>query len=156
YGAVLALEEEGRAYVVGRGNGCDLMLADADASREHMRIVRRAALVLVRDLESKNAVLLGDALVPADRDVAWRNGTMLRIGSTVLTLEEPVALALGELEQLADEPVAEEDVPAPTPSEATEAIASASAGARGGDVVRRPRAPKEKGPRVWSATDLAV
>jgi pSer/pThr/pTyr-binding forkhead associated (FHA) protein len=40
-GAVLALLESERIYVIGRGTHCDLPLADADASRDHAHAVRR-------------------------------------------------------------------------------------------------------------------
>ena len=37
-GVTLALAEEGRVYILGRGAECDLPLADADASREHTQV----------------------------------------------------------------------------------------------------------------------
>ncbi len=118
-GAVLELEEEGRAYVLGRGDTCDLPLADTDASREHVQLVRRGSVVLVRDLGSKNGAFVGDTRVTPTRDVAWRPTLMLRLASTVLALEEPVAIALAELEAGDDEPLAEADVPAvPAPVQA--------------------------------------
>jgi pSer/pThr/pTyr-binding forkhead associated (FHA) protein len=115
-GAALRLDEEGRAYVIGRGEGCDLPLADVDASREHIQVVRRASIVLVRDLGSKNGALAGEAPLPSDRDVVWRPTVMVRVGNTVLALEEPVGSALAELETAADEPLAPEDAPAQPPS----------------------------------------
>jgi pSer/pThr/pTyr-binding forkhead associated (FHA) protein len=110
-GAALTLEEEGRAYVVGRGPNCDLPLEEADASREHLQITRRGTTVTARDLESKNGVFLGDSRLQPGRDVTWRSATMLRVGATVIALEEPVTTALIELEQCADEPVGKDDVP---------------------------------------------
>src|SRR5436305_1506683 len=82
----LPLAEAGRAYLLGRGAGCDLPLADADASREHVQLVRRGDVVLARDLSSRNGALLGDARLPAERGVPWRTGLSLRIGDTVLGL----------------------------------------------------------------------
>jgi pSer/pThr/pTyr-binding forkhead associated (FHA) protein len=116
-GAEVALTDEGRAYVVGRGEGCDLPLADGDASREHVQLVRRGQTVLVRDLGSKNGVLLGEARLPRNRDVPWKATSMLRAARTVLALEEPVAAALGTLEDANDEPMADEDAP-PAPASA--------------------------------------
>ncbi|MCW5834031.1 MAG: FHA domain-containing protein, partial [Labilithrix sp.] len=52
-GAELRLVEEGRVYVIGRAEGCDLPLADEDASREHAAVVRRGAQILLRDLGSR-------------------------------------------------------------------------------------------------------
>jgi pSer/pThr/pTyr-binding forkhead associated (FHA) protein len=112
-GVALPLAEEGRAYLVGRGEGCDLPLEDMDASRDHAQIVRRGNTVLVRDLGAKNGVLLGESRLPAGRDMAWRNPAMLRIGGTVLALEEPVLAALAELEQAQDEPMDANVLPPP-------------------------------------------
>jgi pSer/pThr/pTyr-binding forkhead associated (FHA) protein len=166
-GATFALAEEGRAYVVGRGDTCDLPLGDADASREHVQIVRRGQTVLVRDLGSKNGALLGEARLARDRDVPWKNTTMIRVAHTVLALEEPVALALGALEDAADEPIAEGDVP-PEPAPAPEAktapeppasAAPASVGG-GGPIAPPPEEDQPPPPRKkkggWSPTDAAV
>lgn len=114
-GAVLPLEDEGRVYVVGRGDQCDLPLADADASREHVQIVRRGASVLVRDLRSKNGSMMGEQPIPTGRDVAWKPSAMVRVGATVLALDEPVAAALGDLESAADEKMRAGDTPEPPP-----------------------------------------
>jgi pSer/pThr/pTyr-binding forkhead associated (FHA) protein len=115
-GEELRLSEEGRAYVVGRAETCDLPLADADASREHALIARRGGQILLRDLGSRNGVYLGDMRLTPDRDVVWRAPTMARIGITVLALDEPVSAALAELEAAADEAMRDEDIPPPPPS----------------------------------------
>ena len=115
-GAILPLKEEGRVYVIGRGETCDLPLADADASREHLQVVRRGATVLVRDLRSKNGSTMGEQPVPTGRDAPWKRDAMVRVGATVLALDEPVASALGELESAADEKMGAGETPAPPPS----------------------------------------
>jgi pSer/pThr/pTyr-binding forkhead associated (FHA) protein len=116
-GAVLVLNDEGRTYVVGRGDRCDLLLADVDASREHLQVVRRGATVMVRDAGAKNGVQMGDSKLARGRDVVWRSPTMLRLAGTVLALDEPVALALSELESGADEALKPGEAPKePTPS----------------------------------------
>lgn len=116
-GAVLPLADEGRVYVVGRGDQCDLPLADADASREHVQIVRRGATVLVRDLRSKNGSMMGEQPIATGRDVPWRQAAMVRVGGTVLALDEPVAAALGDLESAADEKMTAGETPAPPKSQ---------------------------------------
>ena len=110
-GEEMRLGEEGRAYVIGRAETCDLPLADADASREHALVARRGGQILLRDLNSRNGVYLGDHRLTPDRDVVWRSQTMARIGFTVLALDEPVSLALAELEAAEDEALREEDAP---------------------------------------------
>jgi len=175
-GTTMPLAEEGRAYLVGRGEACDMSLADEDASREHVQLVRRGQVVLVRDLGSKNGALLGESRLLRDRDVLWKNSSMLRLGRTVLALEEPVAIALGALEDVADEPI-EDDVPpepapissfkpcieppavpASSPPSGPPSIASASA-APIAMVVKdnsRNAATMRRKTSSWSATDFAV
>ena len=131
-GEELRLVEEGRAYVIGRAETCDLPLADEDASREHAVVARRGGQILLRDLASRNGVYLGDARLTPDRDVVWRAPTMVRIGLTVLALDEPVSLALAELEAAEDEAMRDGDVPplpAPPAAEPEKGAAS-SAGSR--------------------------
>jgi pSer/pThr/pTyr-binding forkhead associated (FHA) protein len=124
-GEELRLTEEGRAYVLGRAETCDLPLADADSSREHAVVARRGGQVLLRDLGSRNGVFLGETRLTPDRDVVWRAPTMARIGLTVLALDEPVSVALAELEAAEDETMGDKDIPpqpappgAPPPSAA--------------------------------------
>jgi pSer/pThr/pTyr-binding forkhead associated (FHA) protein len=102
-GARLPLVEDGRAYVLGRGPECDLPLSDTDASREHASVVRRGNLVAVRDLGAKNGTWLGESRAPEQREVGWRPAQMMRIGRTVLALEEPVGDALARIESEPDE-----------------------------------------------------
>ncbi|MBX3185989.1 MAG: FHA domain-containing protein [Labilithrix sp.] len=111
-GVELRLLEEGRAYVIGRAETCDLPLADADASREHAIVTRRGANVLIRDRGSHNGVFLGDQRLEPDRDAVWRPATMVRIGITVLALDEPVTTALAALEAADDEQMQPGDEPA--------------------------------------------
>lgn len=110
-GEELRLVEEGRAYVIGRAETCDLPLADADSSREHAVVARRGGQILLRDLGSRNGVFLGEQRLTADRDVVWRAPTMARIGITVLALDEPVSVALAELEAAEDEAMGDGDIP---------------------------------------------
>src|SRR5579863_1724312 len=152
-GASLPLEEEGRAYVVGRGAECDLLLGDPDGSREHVQLVRRAGGVLARDLGSKNGALLGESPLPSDRDVAWRPAVMLRVGHTVLALIEPVAIALAELEESPDEPLASGDAP-PEPRPAAPPPESAPVSAPPRSRAGKP-APRRRRP-AWTAADVLV
>lgn len=125
-GRELALDDEGRPYVLGRGDRCDLLLDDPDASREHVQLVRRGSVVLARDLESKNGVRIGDAPIEPNRDVPWRPALVLRVGRSVLALEEPVARALADLEQAPDERIEPGDEP-PAPTAPSGALPRARA-----------------------------
>lgn len=114
-GEELRLDEDGKSYVVGRADDCDLVLSDEDSSRRHLLITRRASLVYVQDLGSKNGVELGEQLLTPGRDVPWRSHTMLKIARTVMALEEPVALALRDIEAQSDEKMSAEEFAAPPP-----------------------------------------
>ncbi len=103
--AELLLTELGREYVIGRGNGCDLRLEDADCSRRHVGITRRGAGLTVRDLGSKNGCRLGDEPLPRSKEALWTPGVLLHLGGTTLTYEDPTVAALEELESAADEPI---------------------------------------------------
>jgi pSer/pThr/pTyr-binding forkhead associated (FHA) protein len=165
-GASLPLEQEGRVYVIGRSADADLPLEDAEASRQHLQVVRRASVILVRDLGSRNPAELAGAALPPDRDVVWRGQAVIRIGATVLALDEPVVTALAELEQAEDEPVALEDASPPPP-------ASERAAPEEGDVPAKPatvapvaevrggadattQVARQRRRRPWSGTDFAV
>ncbi|HEY8042466.1 MAG TPA: FHA domain-containing protein [Polyangiaceae bacterium] len=162
-GATLALAEEGRVYVIGRGAECDLPLADADASREHARIVRRGVTVLVRDLGAKNGTWLAETPAPTDRDAPWRPALMMRIGRTVLALEEPVGDALAQIEAVADEALPAEasfEPPAPPPGPAPPASAESleREAASAAPMVAVPRGPAPPPSRRggWTPADLMV
>jgi len=161
-GAALALAEEGRIYTLGRGPECDLPVADADASREHATVVRHGGEVRVRDLGAKNGTWLGEATLPGNRDVVWRPTLMLRIGRTVLALEEPVSDALARIESIPDEPLANDDVgPAPLPStpavEPPSSVAREAASAAPMAVVpTQPAAAKRRPRGGWAPADLMV
>jgi pSer/pThr/pTyr-binding forkhead associated (FHA) protein len=161
-GVVLALAQEGRVYTLGRGAECDVPLADADASREHTQVVRRGAVITVRDLGSKNGTWLGESPVPADREVVWRPALMVRIGRTVLALEEPVGDALARIEDAPDERMPAQEgvpsppVPAPT-AEPARSIALEPGGAAPMAVVpSRAETAGKRSRTGWSAADMMV
>jgi hypothetical protein len=160
-GSSLALREEGHVYVIGRGETCALLLADPDASREHVQLVRRGGSVLMRDLGAKNRAALGDGWLPVDRDAIWRRPAMLRVGRSVLAVSEPVAEALAELEAAKDEALPEEGAPPPPPpSSHGRGPSSLGVGPRGAaplaEVPPPAPAPPPRRSVGWSGTDVAV
>jgi pSer/pThr/pTyr-binding forkhead associated (FHA) protein len=114
-GTELVLHEEGRTYVLGRGERCDLLLSDADVSREQASLVRRGNLVTLRDLGAKNPTSLGGARAEANRDLVWRSPLVVRVGRTVLALEDPASTSLAEIEGAPDEAMGTETPTAPSP-----------------------------------------
>jgi hypothetical protein len=170
-GKSLAVRDFDRAYVIGRGKDCDLALADEDASRRHVEICKRGEHLYVRDLGSKNGSQLGDTKIPAKSERVWTKGTILELGSSRFSYEDPVLEALLELERSADERMRDgESVDPPevrgrVPEAGPE---SAAAAASGGDegfgsrtghapiaaVPRRAPAPSSR--RGISGTDVLV
>ncbi|MCL2722866.1 MAG: FHA domain-containing protein [Polyangiaceae bacterium] len=157
-GGVLRLTDSEHCYLIGRAERCDLPLADQDCSREHASVTRRGGQVFLRDNDSHNGVVLGESRIPRGRDVPWRSPMMARIGCTVLALDEPVTRALAELEAAADEPLAEEDAPAPPPpsricgaSRASEAPVMPVA-----QIDPRTNIAPRRRPRRWSITEILI
>lgn len=104
-GKELLLTEFERAYVLGRAPECDLCLEEAHSSRRHIEVKRRGQHVSVRDLGTKNGSDLGGKRLATGQEAPWLPGTPLVIGPTELSLEDPLELALKELEASADEPM---------------------------------------------------
>ncbi|WP_084631045.1 FtsK/SpoIIIE domain-containing protein [Demequina aestuarii] len=83
---------------LGRGDDCDVTLADATVSKTHARIHATPGKVEIIDLNSANGVLLDDALVPR-ADIT--EGTPVTLGGTTLAVtmvnrpEEPGARVKG-------------------------------------------------------------
>lgn len=93
-GDQLALPPPPARLIIGRGEDCDLVLPDADASREHVEITVDLDGVLAHDLSSKNGILVAGAraqeLRLVDRDE-------LLIGNTMLVFEDPAVERLAEM-----------------------------------------------------------
>jgi pSer/pThr/pTyr-binding forkhead associated (FHA) protein len=96
--ASLALAVPGRAYVAGRAEGCALCLPVEEVSREHAAFVRGAEGVVVRDLGSKNGVVVGGVRVAGE--AVLTDGDAVTVGPVTLTLDDPAARYLRELAEL--------------------------------------------------------
>jgi len=92
FGDELLLKEEGRAYLVGRGPKCDLVVDDREVSREHVKVMRKGYVIFVQDLSSTRGSWLGRSAVYTGATVEWARPRMLRVGATVLSLELPEAI----------------------------------------------------------------
>jgi len=97
-GRELRLEVVGCRYRVGRGAGCNLVVPDDDISREHAEFQRRWDGVFVRDLDSKNGVLLMGERLAGERRLS--DGDVLRLGQTTFRLEDPEDRYLRQLQEV--------------------------------------------------------
>ncbi len=90
-GHALRLTEPDRAYIVGRGDGSDLVLDDDDASRDHLAVRWQGTRVTLRDLGSTQGTHLGAIPLERDAEAIWSPaGRMTRVGRSVLALREPL------------------------------------------------------------------
>jgi two-component system cell cycle response regulator len=77
--------------VLGRGEGCDLLLADQGLSRRHCRLLREAERVYIEDLESSNGTFVDGEVVRGRRLLP--DGARIHLGRhTVLSLTRRDAL----------------------------------------------------------------
>ena len=70
---------------IGRSRSCDVVLGDANVSREHAEIRPRGGGWTITDLGSTNGVAVNGARV--DRPQTLKPGDRIEIGTTVLTFE---------------------------------------------------------------------
>ncbi len=105
----LRLAVPDRAYLIGRGETCDLVLPTDDVSREHAVIVRRWTGVQIRDLSSKNGLRVTGQPIAGEHRL--RDGDLVEIASFELRLDDPEDRYLRELEA----PVASPPPPAQNP-----------------------------------------
>jgi pSer/pThr/pTyr-binding forkhead associated (FHA) protein len=161
-GKELVLAEFERTYVVGRAPESDLAITDKDASRRHVEIMRRGDAVCVRDLGSKNGSELGKKPLEPNKDTPWPASAMLRIGETELSLQDPLVVALAELEASADEPMRPDELVDPpvgaSPERAPETSPAAgrAAGAPVVEVPKRAQAPAARRRAGLRTADVVV
>ncbi|HEY2901940.1 MAG TPA: FHA domain-containing protein [Polyangia bacterium] len=86
-GRALHLDRADHPYAVGRDPGGDLVLTTGELSRAHASLTRRWEGVFVRDLASKNGVVVGDEPVEGERRL--HDGDRLRMGAVEFSFEDP-------------------------------------------------------------------
>ncbi len=90
-GRTLAIPPPPARLLIGRGETCDLPLADADASREHVELIVDLDGVIARDRSSKNGLLINQRRVH-ERRLCDRDE--LLIGSTLIVFDDPADSAV--------------------------------------------------------------
>lgn len=101
------------SWTMGRSEEADLHIDDADVSREHAELVHDLEGVVVRDLGSKNGVLLGERNVRTKR---LAHGDELTIGATILRFEDPASASLATMVDEDDAAMSELPVGPSSPS----------------------------------------
>lgn len=85
----------GTAPVVGRGAECQLVLTDADASREHARFTADLTGASISDLASKNGSFVNGQRVRGELPLC--HGDELRVGNVLLRYRDPAEELLARL-----------------------------------------------------------
>jgi len=75
----------GRSLIIGRHEGCGVMIDDTQASRENTGIAFDGRAYVIRDLESRNGTFLNE--MPVGAPEVLYPGDRIRIGRTVFTFE---------------------------------------------------------------------
>jgi hypothetical protein len=82
----------GHPMTVGRGSDCDVVLADAHASRRHARLEVRGGVFVLTDLGSTNGTLVNGHRV---REVVLGVGDRIEVGQSTLRVIQPETPAAG-------------------------------------------------------------
>ncbi len=88
----------GQAFMIGRGNDCDLVVPERQVSRHHAQIRRVGEAFVVEDLGSRNGTYVNGAVV--EEPVQLQDGDVVQIALALelafVGTEATVPLALGE------------------------------------------------------------
>jgi pSer/pThr/pTyr-binding forkhead associated (FHA) protein len=103
HGLRLDLAPRSEAYAIGRGEACDLVLSDADASRAHLALTVDEQGTWARDLGSKNGLTVNGLPCGAASRLLC-HGDELQVGQTRLRFGDPTGRFLAALqgEELGD------------------------------------------------------
>jgi pSer/pThr/pTyr-binding forkhead associated (FHA) protein len=97
-GRELSLSASARVMKLGRADGCDWVIPDNDMSREHAAFERGADGIAVRDLDSKNGLLVDGQPVAGAQTL--HDGQVVALGNTRLQVVDPEERYLRQMEQM--------------------------------------------------------
>jgi len=148
----------GSRLTLGRAEGCEVLLDDRDCSRQHAEVERDAEGILLRDLGSKNGIVVGGRSLTEKR---LKNGDEFTIGKSTLRFVDPTEELLRGFESGADEaapaPPPRASLPPPTPSIPPPAAPAEEAPVPTVAAAPDPKALKERrGDADWIVLALAV
>jgi pSer/pThr/pTyr-binding forkhead associated (FHA) protein len=105
---------------IGRSRSCQLPINDENISREHCLVRRDGNRVYIRDLNSRNGVMLNGKRLPPNADMPLRDRDEFMLGTIAFVLSSPQTAdedaAERETERRAAEAAKEEHVPIQRPS----------------------------------------
>jgi pSer/pThr/pTyr-binding forkhead associated (FHA) protein len=100
-GECLSIPAQCSPLIIGRGEGCALVLNDADASRQHLEVFGQGGAIIARDLQSKNGFEVNGS--KCQGTVPLSNGDVVQVGQTRLKVVQGAEHCLQQLLQAAAE-----------------------------------------------------
>ena len=86
-GTETTLKLEGRIWIAGREDGCDLLLNDRKSSRRQFELTSSPQGFFIRDMGSSNGTTLNGVLLAHDELKALRSGDVIRVGQVTMYFE---------------------------------------------------------------------
>lgn len=108
-GHVFDLSAPAGRWVVGRGSACDLVIDDAEISREQLELESTPDGIVARPLEGKNPVLVDDK--PLVQALRLHHGSTLVLGATLVLFEDAAEAAIRAVEKAPDDPALAVEAP---------------------------------------------
>ncbi len=169
-GAAWMLPPAPSRVLIGREPGCEVLLDDRECSKQHAEVLRDHEGVTVRDLGSRNGIVMGGRGMPERR---LRHGDEFTVGRTALRYHDPTEELLRAMETGADEPVPElptfepaapppepeappEEAPAPAATEGDTTVSEAPAAVSAKPALVSAKPLTRKGTFDWVVVVLAV
>lgn len=121
---------EDAVTVIGRDGGASIELGDLQVSRRHALLVHSAEGYFVKDLGSRNGVLVNHRRVPPRQHAKLRNGDVLSLGRTTLVFKD---LATGASDEVEAKVATLVRIPMPPARPAPDGSSAAGAGPAGAD-----------------------
>lgn len=81
------LRLEGDYWVLGRDEGCDIVIEDVKSSREHCEIYKKNGSYFVLDKDSSNGTLFNGSKMSYKKEYSLKSGDNIQIGQHTLTFE---------------------------------------------------------------------
>lgn len=96
-------------YRIGRAPQCDLVIQDENISREHAAVRRDPSGVMIRDLQSRNGVVVNGRRLARGVEHPLRDRDEITLGTAKLQYSDPEGAALAEMiGDVVTDPVAEQ------------------------------------------------
>ncbi len=112
---------------IGRSPHCEFPIQDESISREHALIRRDWTGVFIRDLNSRNGVIINGQRLPRGDEMQLKDRDEIVLGTVKLSFSDPEAARIGDqISDVVDDGILSSSTPAPASSSHREPIAKPS------------------------------